>query len=284
MQTHHIGHSQDQKKITPKPFLKWVGGKAQLLPKLITRMPSSFGNYFEPFVGGGAMFFRLCPQSAVLMDVNEELINVYEVVQSQLEELIIDLQKHIYEKNYYYQIRLADRQEEYKTWSKVQRASRLIYLNKTCFNGLYRVNSRGEFNTPMGKYKNPRILDEPNLRACHQALTGREILHASFLEVEAKVKSGDFVYFDPPYAPLSATSNFTSYSKQKFDSQMQLALQHLCDRLNNKGILFMVSNSSAPLVIDLYKSYKVEFVYATRAINSKANRRGKIPEVLITNY
>ena len=284
MQTQHLGRSTNKKRVYPKPFLKWVGGKAQLLSELTTRLPSSFENYFEPFVGGGALFFRLSPQSAILMDVNEELVNVYEVVQSQLEELIIDLQKHVYEKNYYYQIRLADRQTEYQNWSKVQRASRLIYLNKTCFNGLYRVNSRGEFNTPMGKYKNPKILDEPNLRACHQALVGVEIIHASFLEIEAKVKPGDFVYFDPPYVPLSATSNFTSYSKQKFDSQMQLALQHLCDRLNNKGIQFMVSNSSAPLVIDLYKSYKIEFVYATRAINSHSLKRGKIPEVLITNY
>lgn len=267
-----------------KPFVKWVGGKTQLLPDLISRMPTNFSKYFEPFIGGGALFFHLQPEQSTLIDINEELTNVYRVIKYKTDELIADLKQHVYEKDYYYQIRNVDRTSEYKSWSDVRRASRLIYLNKCCFNGLYRVNSKGEFNTPMGKYKNPKILDETNLRACSQALQKAEIINGSFIEVEKKVSSDDFVYFDPPYAPLNATSNFTGYSKKGFDEQMQLNLRDLCDRLNSKGVRFMVSNSNAPLILDLYQNYKIELVYATRAINSKANRRNKILEVLVTNY
>ncbi|MGF1588699.1 MAG: DNA adenine methylase [Pleurocapsa sp.] len=270
--------------IKAKPFVKWVGGKTQLLPELKVRIPSDLAKYFEPFAGGGALFFNLQPEHSTLIDINEELTNAYRVIKYLTEELIADLKRHIYEKDYYYQIRNVDRRCEYKSWSDVQRASRLIYLNKTCFNGLYRVNSKGEFNTPIGQYKNPKIVDEINLRACSQALQKAEIVNASFLEVEEKVWGDDFVYFDPPYAPLNATSNFTGYSQKGFDDQMQLDLRNLCDRLNAKGVRFMVSNSNAPLILDLYDNYKIELVYATRAINSKGHKRGKIPEVIITNY
>lgn len=267
-----------------KPFVKWVGGKSQLLPELASRLPENFSRYFEPFLGGGALFFHLQPEKPVLIDINEELINTYRIIKNQTKELIADLHQHIYEKDYFYQIRNVDRTEKYQSWSDVQKASRLIYLNKTCFNGLYRVNSKGEFNTPIGTYKNPKIVDEPNLRACSQALQKAEIITGSFLKVEELVTNNDFVYFDPPYAPLNATSNFTGYSQKGFDRQMQLSLRDLCDRLNRRGIRFMVSNSNAPLILDLYKDYKVEFVHATRAINSKGNKRGKIPEVIVTNY
>ncbi|HEY9770750.1 MAG TPA: DNA adenine methylase [Coleofasciculaceae cyanobacterium] len=268
-----------------KPFVKWVGGKTQLLPELTSRIPDRVSRYFEPFVGGGALFFHYSPEQSTLIDINEELTNTYKVIKYQIEELIADLHQHIYEKDYYYQIRNVDRQlDEYKSWSDVQRASRLIYLNKTCFNGLYRVNSKGEFNTPIGKYKNPKIVDEVNLRACSQALASTEIITGSFLEVEAKIGEDDFVYFDPPYAPLNATSNFTGYSLQGFDAQMQLSLRDLCDRLDDLGVRFMVSNSNTPLILDLYKDYKIELVYAARAINSQANKRGKIPEVIVSNY
>jgi len=316
--------------IPAKPFLKWVGGKTQLLPELTARIPRNFSRYFEPFIGGGALFFRLLPEQSVLIDINEELTNTYKVIRDQTEELIIDLKQHVYEKDYYYQIRNIDRTNEYKSWSAVRRASRLIYLNKSCFNGLYRVNSKGEFNTPMGRYKNPKIVDETNLRACSKALQKAQIITGSFLEVEkdaisevsygqlpgrgnprkfatsavsptsktsvsaalpsdisasvAKITSSDFVYFDPPYAPLNATSNFTGYSRNGFDQDMHLCLRNLCSCLDARGIRFMVSNSSAPLILDLYQDYKIEFVYATRAINSKGHKRGKIPEVLITNY
>jgi DNA adenine methylase len=270
--------------IKAKPFVKWVGGKTQLLSELTSRIPSNFSRYFEPFMGGGALFFHLQPEHSTLIDINEELTLAYRVIKLKTEELIADLKRHIYEKEYYYQIRNVDRTDEYKLWSDVQKASRLIYLNKSCFNGLYRVNSKGEFNTPMGSYKNPKIVNEINLRACSQALQKAQIVNASFLEVEEKMNSDDFVYFDPPYAPLNATSNFTGYSQKGFDDQMQLDLRDLCDRLHARGIRFMVSNSNAPLILDLYDHYKIELVYANRAINSKANKRGKIPEVIVTNY
>ncbi len=270
--------------IQAKPFVKWVGGKTQLLSELTARIPRDFSRYFEPFVGGGALFFHLLPEQSVLIDINEELTLTYRVIRDRVEELIADLKQHIYEKDYYYQIRNIDRTDEYKSWSAVKRASRLIYLNKTCFNGLYRVNSKGQFNTPMGKYKNPKIVDEINLRACSQALQKAQIITGSFLEVEEKITRDDFVYLDPPYAPLNATSNFTGYSQDGFDLVMQSSLRDLCDRLDAKGVRFMVSNSNAPLILDLYDHYKIEFVYASRAINSKGHKRGKIPEVIITNY
>jgi DNA adenine methylase len=267
-----------------KPFIKWVGGKTQLLPELAARIPPKIETYFEPFLGGGALFFYLLPTNSILADLNQELTNLYNVIKQQVDELIEDLQQHIYSKEYYYRIRNVDRIETYESWSAVQKASRLIYLNKTCFNGLYRVNSKGHFNTPMGKYKNPKIIDNRNLRACSRALQKAQILTGSFLDIEDKIAKNDFVYFDPPYAPLNATSNFTTYTQEGFDATMQLNLLALCDRLNAKGIRFMVSNSNAPLILDLYQNYKIEFIYAARAINSKGDRRGKIPEVIVTNY
>lgn len=284
MRSHFSNTKEIDIDIKAKPFVKWVGGKTQLLPELTSRIPDDFSQYFEPFIGGGALFFHLQPEQSTLIDINEELTNVYKVIKDRTDELIGELHQHIYEKDYYYQIRNVDRTDEYNLWSDVRRASRFIYLNKSCFNGLYRVNSKGEFNTPMGKYKNPKIVDEINLRACSQALAKAKIVTGSFLEVEALVTNNDFVYFDPPYAPLNATSNFTGYSQQGFDNQMQLDLRDLCDRLNCQGVRFMVSNSNAPLILDLYQDYKIELVYATRAINSKANRRGKISEVVVTNY
>lgn len=284
MRSLNLKTNEVNSNVKAKPFVKWVGGKTQLLSELTSRIPDRVSRYFEPFVGGGALFFHYSPEQSTLIDINEELTNTYKVIKYQIEELIADLHQHIYEKNYYYQIRNVDRTDEYKSWSDVQRASRLIYLNKTCFNGLYRVNSKGEFNTPIGKYKNPKIVDEVNLRACSQALQKAEIITDSFMEVEEKVRGDDFVYFDPPYAALNTTSSFAGYSSQGFDEQMQLGLRDLCDRLDAKGIRFMVSNSNAPLILDLYKDYKIELVYATRAINSQANKRGKIPEVIVSNY
>ena len=284
MRSHQLEIKEVNNYVRAKPFIKWVGGKTQLLPELTSRIPDDFSRYFEPFIGGGALFFHLQPEQSTLIDINEELTNAYTVIKYKTDELIADLKQHIYEKEYYYQIRNVDRTDEYESWSDVRRASRLIYLNKTCFNGLYRVNLKGEFNTPIGSYKNPKIVDETNLRACSRALQKVEIINGSFLEVEERVSSNDFVYFDPPYAPLNATSSFTGYSQKGFDGKMQLSLRDLCDRLNKKGVRFMVSNSNAPLILDLYQNYKIEFVYATRAINSKGNKRGKIPEVLVTNY
>ena len=280
----HSRKKEIDSNVRAKPFVKWVGGKTQLLPELRSRIPGNFSRYFEPFVGGGALFFDLQPKLAILIDINKELTNTYKVIKYQTQELIVDLHQHIYDREYYYRLRNVDRTEEYASWSDVRRASRLIYLNKCCFNGLYRVNSKGQFNTPMGRYKNPKIVDETNLKACSQALASAEIINASFLEVEDQTNDRDFVYFDPPYAPLNATSNCTGYSQQGFDKQMQSSLKHLCDRLDAKGVRFMLSNSNAPLILDLYQNYKIELVYATRAINSQANKRGKILEAIVTNY
>ncbi len=271
-------------KIACKPFLKWVGGKTQLLPHLIEQAPKQFERYFEPFIGGGALFFRLQPQRAFISDINPELINCYKVVRDDIDGLIKDLSQHIYEKDYYYNLRNADRRTEFAQWPCTKRASRLLYLNKTCFNGLYRVNAAGQFNVPIGRYRNPKILDEKNLLACSQALKPTQITQAEFTAIEHNVKKNDFVYFDPPYAPISETSDFTSYTKEGFDSAMQKKLAQLCESLDQQGVKFMVSNSNAPLILDLYKAFNITFVDASRTINSKSAKRGKIKEVLITNY
>ena len=267
-----------------KPFLKWVGGKSQLLPELLRRVPASYDSFFEPFLGGGALYFRMQPKNALLSDVNPELVNVYQVVQSSVRELIEALREHAYDKEYFYRLREADRDPEYQNWTPVRRASRLIYLNKTCFNGLFRVNARGHFNTPFGRYKNPRILDEGNLLACSLALRGARIELLDFESIESLISKRDFVYFDPPYVPLSSTSNFTSYAHGGFEESMQERLYQLCSRLHERGVRFLLSNSAAPWVLERYKEFSVDEVPARRSVNSKAERRGAINEVLVRNY
>ncbi len=266
------------------PIVKWVGGKRQLMFELLKNMPENYNRYFEPFIGGGALFFELQPDNAYISDMNEELINLYKVVRDNVEELIIDLQKHDISKEYFIEIRNIDRTEEYKNWSNVKKASRFIYLNRTCFNGMYRVNSKGEFNVPFGHYKNPRILDENNLINCSNLLQRTEIRHADFLEILKKVKKGDFVYFDPPYVPLSETSSFTSYTKDGFDLDMQFKLRGVCDELDSMGVKFLLSNSDTKLVNELYENYNIKKVFASRQINANADGRGKITEVLVRNY
>lgn len=267
-----------------KPFLKWAGGKGQLLPQLLVRVPAKFETYFEPFIGGGALLFALGPKAAHISDVNAELINTYKVIQSDVNGLIRSLGKHRYEEEYFYNIRNADRSAAFRRWSPVRRASRLIFLNKTCFNGLYRVNSEGHFNTPFGRYTNPTILDSENLLACSAALKKVKISVGTFLEMEKRIKKNDFVYLDPPYAPLSTTAYFTGYSRGGFDIGMQRALSEFCLRLDKRGIRFMLSNSSAPTILELYKNFKIELVPANRAINSKSSKRGPVHEVIVRNY
>jgi len=216
--------------------------------------------------------------------VNEELISTYQVVRDNVEELISALSQHIYEKNYYYRVREADRSAEYKKWTPVQRASRLMYLNKTCFNGLYRVNSKGQFNVPFGKYTNPTIVNSDNLRACSVALRKISLHNNEFLLVETQAQKGDFVYFDPPYHPLSETANFTTYSQGGFNESAQTELRNLCFRLNETGVKFMLSNSSAPLMRELYHDFRVEEVHAGRAINSNGSKRGQVIELIIRNF
>lgn len=266
------------------PIVKWVGGKRQLMFELLKNMPKSYNRYFEPFIGGGALFFELQPDNAYISDMNEELINLYSVVRDSVDELVADLQKHDISKEYFMEIRNIDRTEEYKNWSNIQKASRFIYLNRTCFNGMYRVNSKGEFNVPFGHYKNPRIVDEKNLINCSNLLQRTEIRHSDFSEILTKVQEGDFVYFDPPYVPLNETSSFTSYTKDGFDIDMQFKLRDVCDELDSRGVKFLLSNSDTKLVNGLYENYNIKKVFASRQINANADGRGKITEVLVRNY
>lgn len=274
----------EQLKQETYPIVKWVGGKRQLMFELLKNMPQNYNRYFEPFIGGGALFFELQPDNAYISDMNDELINMYQVVRDNVDELITDLQKHDISKEYFMEIRNIDRTNDYRNWSDVQKASRFIYLNRTCFNGMYRVNSKGEFNVPFGHYKNPRIVDENNLINCSNLLQRTEIRHADFSEILTKVQKDDFVYFDPPYVPLSETSSFTSYTKDGFDIDMQFKLRDVCDELDSMGVKFMLSNSDTKLVNELYENYKIKKVFASRQINANADGRGKITEVLVRNY
>lgn len=266
------------------PIVKWVGGKRQLMFKLLENMPKSYNRYFEPFIGGGALFFELQPEKAYISDMNEELINLYSVVKNNVYELIDELKKHKISKEYFMNIRNIDRTKEYKKWSAIQKASRFIYLNRTCFNGMYRVNSKGEFNVPFGNYKNPRIIDENNLINCSNLLQKTEIKNADFSEILNCVQSGDFVYFDPPYVPLNETSSFTSYTKDGFDIDMQFKLREVCNELDSMGVKFMLSNSDTKFVNEVYENYNIKKVFASRQINANPNGRGKITEVLVKNY
>ena len=266
------------------PIVKWVGGKRQLMFELLKNMPKSYNRYFEPFIGGGALFFELQPDNAYISDMNEELINLYSVARDSVDELIEDLSKHEISKEYFLEIRNIDRTEEYSNLSNVERASRFIYLNRTCFNGMYRVNSKGEFNVPFGNYKNPRIIDENNLLNCSELLKKTEIKCADFSEILSKVQKDDFVYFDPPYVPLNETSSFTSYTKDGFDIDMQFKLRDVCNELDSMGVKFMLSNSDTKLVNELYANYEIKKVFASRQINANADGRGKITEVLVKNY
>ena len=274
----------EQLKSETYPIVKWVGGKRQLMFELLKNMPKSYNRYFEPFIGGGALFFELQPENAYISDMNEELINLYTVVRDNVYELIDDLSKHEVSKEYFLEIRNIDRTEKYAELSNVERASRFIYLNRTCFNGMYRVNSQGQFNVPFGHYKNPRIIDENNLLNCSELLKKTEIKCADFSEILTKVKKGDFVYFDPPYVPLNETSSFTSYTKDGFDIDMQIKLRDVCDELDSMGVKFMLSNSDTKLVKELYANYEIKKIFASRAINANADGRGKITEVLVRNY
>lgn len=267
------------------PFVKWAGGKRQLLPELIKRVPK-FKTYCEPFVGGGALLFYLQPSKAIINDFNKDLINTYIAIQNDVEQLIQYLSKYKNDSEYYYKIRELDRTPLFNNMSNTEKASRLIYLNKTCYNGLFRVNSQGEFNSPFGSYKSPNIVNEPTLRAVHNYLKNAEItfLNGDFENAIKDIKKGTFVYFDPPYDPVSASSNFTGYTNLGFGKQEQIRLKNVCDELNAKGIKFLLSNSATDFILDLYKEYKIEKIPAKRAINSNANLRGNIDEVLIRNY
>lgn len=274
-----------------QPFLKWAGGKRQLLPEIRKYIPKEINTYYEPFIGAGAVVLDLQPKKAVINDINIELVNVYTIVKNNLEELIEELRKHENGNNsdYFYEIRSLDRSREtYSQLSPVEKAARMIYLNKTCFNGLYRVNSKGQFNVPFGKYKNPNIVNETVLQAVHDYLSNHDvsIWNKDFADVVADASQGDFVYFDPPYDPVSDTASFTSYSLDGFNREDQIRLRDLCVELDKKGCKFLLSNSATDFIKEIYteKGFHVEIVSATRNINSVGSKRGKIDEVLVMNY
>ncbi|KLU63088.1 modification methylase DpnIIA [Peptococcaceae bacterium CEB3] len=273
-------------KCTLQPFVKWAGGKRQLLPEITKRIPKHFGTYHEPFVGGGAILFALQPERAVINDVNSELMNCYRVIRDSPDELIAYLSRHENEKEYYYRMRDIDLAPDYAGLSPVERAARIIYLNHTCFNGLFRVNSHGHFNVPFGRYANPQIVNEPVLRAVHEYLARNkvEIRNTDFADTLLDAGPGDFVYLDPPYDPISDSASFTAYNSGGFSREEQVRLKKFFDALTAKGCCVLLSNSATPFVVDLYAEYEPDVVEANRAINSNATRRGKVPEILVSNY
>lgn len=303
-------------QINAKPFLKWAGGKGQLLEDLNKRLPSKIlkeekiDRYIEPFVGGGAFFFFLKSnyfiKEAILIDINKELIVGYKVVQNDVEKLISRLEKieskflklsQEDRKDFFYNVRkkyndqkkLFNYEKYGSSW--IERAAYLIFLNKTCFNGLFRVNSKGEFNVPFGKYKNPTICDTLNLLEANKALKNTKIICADFEESKKYVEKNTFLYLDPPYRPLNSTSYFTSYSENGFDEKDQLRLAQFFRDVDKMGAFLMLSNSD-PKVVDekdnffdkLYSGFNIERVNAKRTINRDSTKRGTINELIIRNY
>jgi len=264
-------------------FVKWAGGKGQLLEQFEPLLPKKFNRYIEPFVGSGAVFFYIIqkynPKEIIISDINEELINAYEIIKTDAERLIVELKQHkeyhlAEGKKYFLTIRATNP----KDLPDLERAARFIYLNKTCFNGLYRVNSKGKFNVPMGSYKNPDIVQEDRIRQVSNLLKKVTIKVMSFEKVLDIAKKNDFVYFDPPYYPLKKGTSFTTYTKNDF-----LEID-VFSKLDKKGCLVMESNSDTKFIKDLYTKYNIHFVKATRMINCNGDKRGKINEIVITNY
>ncbi|HEW7389683.1 TPA: DNA adenine methylase [Streptococcus pneumoniae] len=276
------------KKVTLQPFTKWTGGKRQLLPVIRELMPKTYNRYFEPFVGGGALFFDLAPKDAVINDFNAELINCYQQIKDNPQELIEILKVHqeYNSKEYYLDLRSADRDERIDMMSEVQRAARILYMLRVNFNGLYRVNSKNQFNVPYGRYKNPKIVDEELISAISVYINNNqlEIKVGDFEKAIVDVRTGDFVYFDPPYIPLSETSAFTSYTHEGFSFADQVRLRDAFKRLSDTGAYVMLSNSSSALVEELYKDFNIHYVEATRTNGAKSLSRGKISEIIVTNY
>ena len=276
----------------PKPFVKWVGGKRQLLKQFRSMglyPPEGFdinsGAYFEPFVGGGAVFFDLLPEKSYLSDLNSDLITTYNAVKNNVDDLIRALKLFKYEKEFFLQVRAINP----KRLLDIDIAARFIYLNRTCFNGMYRVNSKGEFNVPFGKYSNPLICDEQNLRRVSKALKNVEVRCQDYKYVLDFAKKNDFIYFDPPYYPENATSSFTSYTKESFLDKEQKELRDTYLKLHKRGCFVMLSNSNTPFINKIYAEIeryriKINKVKAGRAINSNSSKRGKISELLVTNY
>ncbi|GAB4202117.1 MAG: DNA adenine methylase [Roseiflexaceae bacterium] len=279
-----------------RPFMKWAGGKGQLLPELSRRLPRRFRRYYEPFVGGAALFFHLYNQGrlghgAVLGDYNHELILCYQMVRDRVEDLIQALRvhrQHRLESQYFLQIRGWDREPGFQQRSEVERAARTLFLNRTCYNGLYRLNNKGQFNAPFGHYKNPQIYDRENLLAVSTALneTRVDLRVGDFAEVVAQAEEGDLVYFDPPYVPMSATASFTHYTGQTFGPEDQRRLAQVFAQLVERGVYVMLSNSHTPLADELFSPLAASrsIVHASRKINCDGRKRGNVEELIVCSY
>lgn len=268
------------------PFVKWAGGKGRLLSQLRPLLPSGVEHmrHVEPFVGGGALFFSRRPRRALLTDINPALVGTYAAIRDDLNGVISALRGLAkgHSKEGYYQVR--ERYNQGRRISTAKRAAMFIYLNKTCFNGLHRVNRKGEFNVPVGSYKNPRILNEEGLQAASRALRHANLQCAPFDALLENAKPGDFVYFDPPYEPVSPTASFTSYARDGFSQEDQTRLRDVYKALDRRGCKLMLSNSDVPFIRELYAEFEVETVAAPRAINCDARGRGKVREVVVRNY
>lgn len=294
-------------ELMPKPFVKWAGGKTQILAEIRKRYPSGLGDsitrYAEPFVGGGAVLFDVLSnyriKEAYISDVNRELIETYKQIKDNHKNLILNLSElqteyialdSVERKNKFYEKRKRFNELKSNNILGEEIAALFIFLNKTCFNGLYRVNNKGEFNVPTGVYKNPKICDKANIEAIAKMLRNVEILNAPYTDSDNFIDNNTFVYFDPPYRPLTATASFTSYTEGGFDDEEQIKLAHYIQKLHNKGALIVASNSdpknsdpSDDFFDTLYQFMTVEKIYANRAINSDGSKRGTITELLISN-
>lgn len=272
-----------------RPFIKWAGGKTKLLKELCARMPGEIRTYAEPFSGGAALFFAIADPSekyarklsrAILADRNQELVITYNSIKNDVETVIHELGRYKYDRELFYETRAKNP----KDLSDAARAARLIFLNRTCFNGLWRVNSKGEFNVPFGRYKNPTICDADALRAASGALAKAQIVHADFAEVTRDLGAGDFVYFDPPYAPASETADFTAYAAGGFGYADQVRLAEEVRALRDRGALVMLSNADTPQMRALYKPFSLTVVAVPRSINSDASKRGDAAELIVTSW
>jgi len=266
-----------------KPFVKWAGGKRQLIGLLLDNSPPEYKRYIEPFVGGGALLFALRPSKAIISDINPELINAYKVIRDNVNELIKSLRSHKNESEYFYDIRGLD----VANLCEVEMASRFIYLNKTCYNGLYRVNSKGRFNAPFGRYKNPNIVDSENLKEISKYLNSNDIkiVCKDYKTICKMARKGDFIYFDPPYHPISKTASFTKYARGDFIENDQIELASVFSEVDKKGCFALLSNSNTKLINELYSLFNIKRISANRFINCKKELRGKtLNEVLVKNW
>ncbi len=273
-------------KPTVRPFIKWVGGKRRILNKLLPFVPKNIETYVEPFVGSGAMYFNLTFKKAIINDLNYELICAYKQIRDDVESLQHLLNTFSYDKEEFYKVRAWDREPNFKDRPQIEHAARIIFLLKTCYNGLYRVNSKNYFNTPFGSFKNPKICDEKNLLACSQYINQHptKIYNLNYHELIKLIPKNSFVYLDPPYHPVNETSYFTSYQPGVWTHKEQIELFEFCKKLDKRGIKFMQSNSSADFILDLYKDFNIHFIEAPRSINSVATERGVVKESVIVNY